>query len=103
MRSSRNYKDIFIENSVPKAQRVMNSNMRNIIKAIGSDKLEFKGSRVQVKTQNPDEGENNSGENMRFSNTNTDQSGRGGTRGAARGQSGNNYYRGNRGNGRRRR
>ena len=51
LKQSRNYKDIFIENDIPKAQRLMNNNLRNIVKVMGSDSLEFKGSRIVMKSR----------------------------------------------------
>ena len=50
LKDSRNFRDIFIENSIPKAQRLINSNMRNIVNAIGNNRLEIKGNRVQFKS-----------------------------------------------------
>ncbi|CAG2208741.1 unnamed protein product [Mytilus edulis] len=44
LKDSRNYKDVYIDNAIPKAQRLMNSNLRSIVKAIGKDKLEIRGS-----------------------------------------------------------
>ncbi|VDI27418.1 Hypothetical predicted protein [Mytilus galloprovincialis] len=51
LKNSRNYKDVFVENSIPLAQRILNSNLRNIVNAIGDDNLEVKGSRVQFKSR----------------------------------------------------
>ncbi|CAC5390984.1 unnamed protein product [Mytilus coruscus] len=44
LRSTRIYKDVYINNAIPNAQRLLNSNLRNIVKAIGNDKLEIRGS-----------------------------------------------------------
>lgn len=46
LKQSRNFQDVFIENDIPKAQRLMNNNLRNIVKAIGMNKLEMRGTRV---------------------------------------------------------
>ncbi|CAG2255048.1 unnamed protein product [Mytilus edulis] len=51
LKNSRNYKDVFVENSIPLAQRILNSNLRNIVNAIGDDNLEVKGIRVQFKSR----------------------------------------------------
>ncbi|XP_071132902.1 uncharacterized protein [Mytilus edulis] len=50
LKDSRNFKNIFIEHDLPKSQRMMNSNLRNIVRTIGKHQLELRGSRVQVKT-----------------------------------------------------
>ncbi|CAC5409194.1 unnamed protein product [Mytilus coruscus] len=47
LRSTRIYKDVYINNAIPNAQRLLNSNLRNIVKAIGNDKLEIRGSVVR--------------------------------------------------------
>ncbi|VDH92828.1 Hypothetical predicted protein [Mytilus galloprovincialis] len=49
LKDSRNYKNVFIDFDIPKAQRVLNANLRNIVRTIGQDKLEIRGSRIQVK------------------------------------------------------
>ncbi|CAG2196709.1 unnamed protein product [Mytilus edulis] len=49
LKDSRNYKDVYIDNAIPKAQRLMNSNLRSIVKAIGNDKLEIRGSVIRPK------------------------------------------------------
>lgn len=49
LKDSRNYKDIFIEHSIPKNQRMINSSLRNIVQAIGDNKLEIKGTIVKPK------------------------------------------------------
>ena len=49
LKDSRNYKDVYIDNAIPKAQRLMNSNLRSIVKAIGKDKLEIRGSVIRPK------------------------------------------------------
>jgi hypothetical protein len=51
LKDSRNYKDIFIEHSIPKNQRMLNSSLRNIVQAIGDNKLEIKGTIVKPKIQ----------------------------------------------------
>lgn len=48
LRDSRRYEKVFIENDLPKHQRVLNSNLRTIVNTIGNDKLKLKGSRVSV-------------------------------------------------------
>ncbi|CAC5356274.1 unnamed protein product [Mytilus coruscus] len=50
LKQSRNFQDVFIENDIPKAQRLMNNNLRNIVKAIGMNKLEMRGTRVCPKS-----------------------------------------------------
>ena len=50
LRDTRNFKDVFIEHDLPRSQRMLNANLRNIVRTIGKDKLEIKGSRVQVKS-----------------------------------------------------
>ena len=45
LKNSRNFKDIFIENDLSKNQRVLNMNLRNIVNAIGENKLEIRGGR----------------------------------------------------------
>ncbi|CAC5386254.1 unnamed protein product [Mytilus coruscus] len=47
LRNTRIYKDVYINNVIPNAQRLLNSNLRNIVKAIGNDKLEIRGSVVR--------------------------------------------------------
>lgn len=49
LKDSRNYKNVFIDFDIPKVQRVMNANLRNIVRTIGQDKPEIRGSRIQVK------------------------------------------------------
>ena len=47
LKNSRNFKDIFIENDLSKNQRMLNMNLRNIVNAIGENKLEIRGGRIQ--------------------------------------------------------
>ena len=47
LKNSRNFKDIFIENDLSKNQRMLNINLRNIVNAIGENKLEIRGGRIQ--------------------------------------------------------
>ncbi|XP_071147441.1 uncharacterized protein PF3D7_1120000-like [Mytilus edulis] len=49
LREARNYRDVFIENDLPKAERMLNANLRHIVNTIGKDKLEIRGSRIQTK------------------------------------------------------
>jgi hypothetical protein len=49
LKDSRNYKDISIEHSIPKNQRMLNSSLRNLVQAIGDNKLEIKGTIVKPK------------------------------------------------------
>lgn len=39
----------FIEHDLPKHQRVLNANIRTIVKTIGKEELQFEGSRIRVK------------------------------------------------------
>ena len=96
LKNSHNYKDIFIENSIPKSQRVMNSNLRNIIKVIGDDKLELRGTRVQVKGPKQFNNTSNPEPSQGPSSTNTDQNDNF-NRDPTRGRSNDNGRRGNRG------
>ncbi|CAG2247734.1 unnamed protein product [Mytilus edulis] len=49
LKDSRNFKDIFIENDLSKSQRILNNNLRNIVNAIGENRLEIKGGRVRTR------------------------------------------------------
>ena len=49
LKDTRRYEKVFIENDLPKSQRVLNSNLRTIVRTIGSDKLKVKGSYVSVR------------------------------------------------------
>ncbi|CAC5379518.1 unnamed protein product [Mytilus coruscus] len=40
---------IFIENDLSKSQRILNNNLRNIVNAIGENRLEIKGGRVRTR------------------------------------------------------
>ena len=50
LKDRRNFRNIFIEHDLPMSQRMMNSNLRNIVRTIGKHQLELRGSRVQFKT-----------------------------------------------------
>ena len=47
MDKKRDFKDVFIENDVSKNQHMLNMNLRNIVNAIGDNKLEIRGGRIQ--------------------------------------------------------
>ncbi|CAG2217549.1 unnamed protein product [Mytilus edulis] len=49
LRNTRIYKDVYINNAIPNAQRLLNSNLRSIVNAIGNDKLEIRGSVVRAR------------------------------------------------------
>ena len=50
LKNSRNFKDIFIENDLSKNQRMLNMNLRNIVNAIGENKLEIRRGRIQLRS-----------------------------------------------------
>ena len=52
LKDSRNFKDVFIEHSIPQSQRILNSSLKQIVKAIGGNKLDVKGSVVKFKSDN---------------------------------------------------
>ena len=47
LKDSRNFKDVYIDHSIPQSQRILNSSLKNIVKAIGENKLQIKGSVVK--------------------------------------------------------
>lgn len=49
LRNTRIYKDVYINNAIPSTQRLLNSNLRSIVNAIGNDKLEIRGSVVRAR------------------------------------------------------
>ena len=54
LKDSKCYERVFIENDLPRQQRVLNSNMRAIVNTIGRDKLQVRGSRVNVRRRDSD-------------------------------------------------
>ena len=54
LKDSKRYERVFIEHDLPRQQRVLNSNMRAIVNTIGRDKLQVRGSRVNVKRHDND-------------------------------------------------
>ena len=55
LKDSRRYENVYIEHDLSRQQRVFNSNMRTIVNAIGRDKLQVKGSRVNFKNTNSED------------------------------------------------
>ena len=43
LKDTRRYEKVFIENDLPKTQRVLNSDLRTIVRTIGSDKIKSEG------------------------------------------------------------
>ena len=46
LRNLRTYKNVFVEHDVPAFQRMLQSNLKTIVGALGHGKLEVKGTRV---------------------------------------------------------
>lgn len=65
LKDSRRYERVFIENDLPKSQRVLHSNLRTIVKTIGKDKLRLKGSRVSATETESNTSERRSNERER--------------------------------------
>ena len=55
LKDSRRYENVYIEHDLSRQQRVFNSYMRTIVNAIGRDKLQVKGSRVNFKNTNSED------------------------------------------------
>lgn len=55
LKDNRRYENVYIEHDLPKQQRVFNSNMRTIVNTLGRDKLQIRGSRIDIMKQNDDE------------------------------------------------
>ncbi|CAG2224136.1 unnamed protein product [Mytilus edulis] len=79
LKDTRNFRDVFIDHDLPKSQRMLNANLRHIVKTIGNDKLEIHGSRIQLKKfsdnrhDNSNTNERNNGYiNTRYDNDNRD-------------------------------
>ena len=54
LKDSRRYQNVFVEHDLPKHQRVLNANIRTIVKTLGKQDLQFEGSRVRVKDRTED-------------------------------------------------
>ena len=49
LKDSRRYSNVFLEHDIPRHQRMLNANIRTIVKTLGRQELEFDGARVKVK------------------------------------------------------
>lgn len=67
LRESRNFREVFIENDLPKTERILNANLRRIVNTIGRDKLEIRGSRIQTRRFDSETTENRESMNRRSS------------------------------------
>ena len=54
LKDSRRYEKVFIEHDLPRHQRVMNANIRTIVKTLGKENLEIAGARVKVRESSSD-------------------------------------------------
>ena len=50
LKDSRNFREVFIENDLPISERLLNANLRRIVNTIGREKLEIRGKRVQIRS-----------------------------------------------------
>ena len=57
LKDSRRYSKVFLEHDLPRHQRMLNANIRTIVKTLGRQELEFDGTRVKVKDSYSDRGQ----------------------------------------------
>ena len=57
LKDSRRYSKVFLEHDLPRHQRMLNANIRTIVKTLGRQELEFDGTRVKVKDSYSNRGE----------------------------------------------